>query len=172
MLFDKMIGATRGATAALALGLMTFGPAQASDDTAAVTAVSDAFYAALNEMLAGTPVSAKIAPLWLDAPGVTAQHPIGGRDTGLSTLVGAFDGVAGLASGGEVALTDQAIAVFGDTAVETGVEVGEAILAGETTPLEYRVTNVYTRTGDGWRMVHHHTDTSTPLIDLITRLNK
>ncbi|SHH20996.1 nuclear transport factor 2 family protein [Marivita hallyeonensis] len=173
MFEEKKKVAMRGAASALALGVLVAGSAQADDGGAAgVSMVSSAFYAALNDMLAGTPVSNEIAPLWLDADGVTAQHPIGGRDIGLNTLAGAFDGVASLAEGGEIALQDQAIAIFGDTAVETGVETGQATLAGKEIALEYRVTNVYTRTEDGWRMVHHHTDLSAPIIDLLASLHQ
>lgn len=153
------------ATAALAVGLVT--PALADDG---VEAVSDAFYGLLNEMMVGKPVSDRLAPLWLDAEGVTAMHPIGGRDTGLEALLPPYDGVASLAVGGDIRLDDQAIAVFGNTAIETGVERGSGVLAGEEITLKYRVTNVYVRTEDGWRMVHHHTDLSTPIIDLLARL--
>ena len=167
MLCKTFRTAGRGAAAAiLAIGLAT--PALAEDG---VEAVSDAFYGLLNEMMVGTPVAERIAPLWLDAEGVTAMHPIGGRDTGLEVLIGAFDGVASMATGGDIRIDDQAIAVFGDTAIETGVERGRAVLAGEEIALEYRVTNVYLRTEDGWRMVHHHTDLSMPIIDLLTRLD-
>lgn len=166
-MFYRTFGAMgRSAAAAiLAVGLAT--PALAEDG---VHAISDAFYGLLNEMMVGTPVAERIAPLWLDTEGVTAMHPIGGRDTGLEVLKGAFDGVASLATGGDIRIDDQAIAVFGDTAIETGVERGRAVLAGEEFTLEYRVTNVYLRTEDGWRMVHHHTDLSPPIIDLLARL--
>ncbi|WP_417668147.1 YybH family protein [Roseibium sp.] len=155
------------AAAILAVGLAT--PAFAEDG---VEAVSDTFYGLLNEMMVGTPVAERIAPLWLDAEGVAAMHPVGGRDTNLAALLGAFDGVASMANGGEIRIEDQAIAVFGDTAIETGVERGRAVLADEEIALEYRVTNVYLRTEDGWRMVHHHTDLSMPIIDLLTRLER
>ena len=153
------------AAAVLALGLAT--PAFADDG---VKAVSDAFYGLLNEMLVGTPVADRIAPLWLDAEGVTAMHPIGGRDIGQETALGAFDGFASLAEGGEARIDDQKIAVFGDTAIETGVERGRVVMAGEEIVLEYRVTNVYVRSEEGWRMVHHHTDLSAPIIELLTRV--
>lgn len=176
MFGNRMEVARRGISAGLVTGLVTgalsVGAAQADEAAPAeVLAVSNAFYAALNEMLVGTPVASRIAPLWSDAEGVTAQHPIGGRDTGLENVVRAFDAVASLASGGQLALEDQAIAVFGDTAVETGVETGTAVLAGEELDLEYRVTNVYTLTEAGWRMVHHHTDPSTPLIAFLAQLS-
>lgn len=153
------------AVAIVAFGLAT--PAFAEDG---VETVSGAFYGLLNEMLDGVPVADRIAPLWLDAKDVTAMHPIGGRDTGLEALLPPYDGVAGLATGGGIRLDNQAIAVFGDTAIETGVERGSGVLAGEEIALEYRVTNVYVRTEDGWRMVHHHTDLSTPIIGLLARL--
>lgn len=169
MFGSKLKGVAQNASGGLALAVLATVGAQAEQSARAeVEALSDAFYAALNEMLTGTPVSQEIAPLWLDAKGVTAHHPVGGRDMGLGTLVAAFDGVASLASGGEVSLHDQAIAVFGETAVETG----RATLAGEDIPLEYRVTNVYTLTDAGWRMVHHHTDLSMPILDLLARLSE
>ena len=168
MMIYKTFGAVSrsAAIAILAVGLAA--PAFAEDE---VEAVSDTFYGLLNEMMVGTPVSDRMAPLWLDAEGVTAMHPIGGRDTGLKNLIGAFDGVASIATGGDIRIEDQAIAVLGDVAIETGVERGRAVLAGEEIALEYRVTNVYLRTEDGWRMVHHHTDLSTPIIDLLARLD-
>lgn len=172
MLRSGLKNFVQGASCGVAMAVLAAGTVQAEQSALAeVEAVSDAFYAALNKMLAGSPISQDVAPLWLDAEGVTALHPVGGRDIGLGTLVDAFDGVASLASGGEVALQDQAIAVFGETAVETGVEIGSATLAGEVITLEYRVTNVYTLSDEGWRMVHHHTDLSTPIIELLARLS-
>ena len=170
-MFGREMKVAKSVAAAMVMSLVATGGAEA-DSMADVRDVSDAFYAALSEMLTGKPVAGEIAALWLDAPGVTAQHPVGGRDTGRDVLVGAFDGVARLASGGTIMIDDQAIAVFGDTAVETGVETGLATLAGEAITLEYRVTNVYTLTDDGWRMVHHHTDLSTPIIDLLASLSE
>ncbi|MEO9651845.1 MAG: nuclear transport factor 2 family protein [Roseobacter sp.] len=156
----------RGVTAAVfTVGIAT--PALSEDG---VEAVSDAFYGLLNEMMTGIPIADRLAPLWLDAEGVTAMHPIGGRDTGLEALLPPYDGVASLAASGDIRLDDQSIAVFGDTAIETGVERGSGVLAGEEIVLEYRVTNVYVRSEDGWHMVHHHTDLSQPIIDLLARL--
>jgi len=172
MLRSGLKNLVQGASCGVAMAVLAAGAVEAEQSALAeIEAVSDAFYAALNEMLAGSPISQDVAPLWLDAEGVTALHPVGGRDIGLSRLVAAFDGVASLASGGAVALQDQAIAVFGETAVETGIEIGSATLAGEVITLEYRVTNVYILSDEGWRMVHHHTDLSTPIIELLARLS-
>ncbi|MEM1079739.1 MAG: nuclear transport factor 2 family protein [Pseudomonadota bacterium] len=165
-MFYKSFGALGRCAAAAVLVVGLAVPAVAEDG---VEAVSGAFYGLLNEMLAGAPVADRIAPLWLDAEDVTAMHPIGGRDIGQEAALGAFDGFASIAEGGEARIDDQRIAVFGDTAVETGVERGRVVLAGEEMPLEYRVTNVYVRTEDGWRLVHHHTDLSTQIIDLLDR---
>lgn len=166
-MMNKILGTGSRSAAAAILVVGLAASAQADDG---VEAVSDAFYGLLNEMMVGTPVADRIAPLWLDAESATAMHPVGGRDTGLEVLLGAFDGVASIATGGDIRIDDQAIAVYGDTAIETGVERGRAVLAGEEIALEYRVTNVYLRTEDGWRMVHHHTDLSMPIIDLLARL--
>ena len=79
--------------------------------------------------------------------------------------------MAGLASGGHVELRDQHIQVLGDdVAYEVGVEHGQAKLAGENIAIEQRVTNIYRREPDGWKVVHHHTDISPAMVDMLTRL--
>jgi ketosteroid isomerase-like protein len=43
-------------------------------------------------------------------------------------------------------------------------------MAGEQVPLEHRVTNIYRREGGTWKIVHHHTDLSPEMMELIQRL--
>jgi ketosteroid isomerase-like protein len=50
------------------------------------------------------------------------------------------------------------------------VEEGEATLAGERIQIEQRVTNIYRREGGEWKLVHHHTDASPAMNDLLSRL--
>lgn len=50
------------------------------------------------------------------------------------------------------------IRVVGELAYEVGSEVGELIATGQPVSFEHRVTTVYRRQGEGWKMVHHHTD--------------
>ena len=43
-------------------------------------------------------------------------------------------------------------------------------LAGQTLAIEHRVTNVYRREDGTWKMVHHHTDLSPAMMDLLAGL--
>jgi ketosteroid isomerase-like protein len=129
---------------------------------------STQFYAALNSMTDGS--AAPMTQIWSHGP-VTTLHPIGGRQVGWDEVRGSFEQVAGLASGGHVELRDQHIQVLGDdVAYEVGVEHGQAKLAGENIAIEQRVTNIYRREPDGWKVVHHHTDISPAMVDMLTRL--
>jgi ketosteroid isomerase-like protein len=60
--------------------------------------------------------------------------------------------------------------VHGDMAYELGVERGEFKMAGHPVSLEHRVTNIYRREAGTWKLVHHHTDTSPGMLDVLKRL--
>ena len=49
---------------------------------------------------------------------------------------------------------------------------GEATLAGEHIEIDQRVTNVYRREAGGWKIVHHHTDLSPAMLELLARLQQ
>jgi ketosteroid isomerase-like protein len=51
-----------------------------------------------------------------------------------------------------------------------GIERGHGKVAGEQIELEHRVTNVYRREGGQWKMVHHHTDISPAMVDILRRM--
>ncbi|HTX70324.1 MAG TPA: nuclear transport factor 2 family protein, partial [Thermoleophilia bacterium] len=57
-----------------------------------------------------------------------------------------------------------------DLAYETGIERGMVKVAGETVTIDQRVTNVYRREPDGWKIVHHHTDLSPAMLGILERL--
>jgi ketosteroid isomerase-like protein len=133
-----------------------------------VRAASAQFYAALNRMTGGD--AAPLADVWSHGATVTTLHPIGGRQTGWDEVRGSFEQVAQLATGGHVDVRDQSIQVDGDLAYEVGVEVGQATIAGERVTIEQRVTNVYRREAGEWKIVHHHTDVSPAMLDILSRL--
>jgi ketosteroid isomerase-like protein len=133
-----------------------------------VRTASARFYAGLNSMMAGD--AAPLADAWSHGASVSTMHPIGGRQTGWDEVRGSFEQVAQLASGGHAELRDQSLQVAGDMAYEVGIEQGQATLAGEQITIEQRVTNVYRREAEGWKMVHHHTDLSAAMLDLLSRL--
>jgi uncharacterized protein (TIGR02246 family) len=133
-----------------------------------VRKASQQFYAALNRMVNGD--SGAMADIWSHSATVTTMHPIGGREVGWDAVRASFEQVAEVASDGKVELKDQLIRVAGDVAYEMGVEQGQLKLAGHQAGIEHRVTNVYQRQAGAWKMVHHHTDKSPAMLDILSRL--
>ena len=133
-----------------------------------VRRASQRFYAALNRMANGD--SGAMAEIWSQSATVTTMHPIGGREVGWDAVRASFEQVAQAASDGKVELMDQLIRVAGDVAYEMGVEQGRLKLAGHQAAIEHRVTNIYQRQSGAWKMVHHHTDTSPAMLDILSRL--
>jgi ketosteroid isomerase-like protein len=133
-----------------------------------VRQASERFYAALTGMVNGDP--GPLIAAWGHDGDVTAMHPIGERDEGWERVRATFEQVGALASGGQVRLRDRLIRAGTDLAYEVGVEEGEATLAGERIALQWRVTNIYRREGGVWKVVHHHTDASPAMNDLLRRL--
>ena len=133
-----------------------------------VKAASAQFYAALNQMLTGHQGS--MDAIWSHGASATTMHPIGGREVGWDNIRPVWDQVASIASGGQVTLTDQLLSVAGDTAYEVGVERGQGTMAGEQVAIDQRVTNIYRREDGGWKVVHHHTDLSPAMMELLARL--
>jgi ketosteroid isomerase-like protein len=133
-----------------------------------VRKASEQFYAALNRMVNGD--AGPLADIWSHSAAVTTMHPIGGRQVGWDEVRGSWEQVAQLASGGQVKLSDQLIQVSGDMAYEVGTEQGQARLAGQQVSLENRVTNIYRREAGAWKIVHHHTDISPGMLDVLSQL--
>lgn len=133
-----------------------------------VRRASEQFYAGLNRMANGE--RGALADSWSHSATVTTMHPIGGREVGWDAVRDSFDQVAAIASDGSIRLTDQRIQVAGDMAYEVGVEQGAFTMAGHDVSLEHRVTNVYRREDGGWKLVHHHTDTSPAMLEVLGRL--
>ncbi len=103
-------------------------------------------------------------------PHATAQHPIGGRDRGYEEIIASFAKVAGIAGGGEIRLEDQIIDAGSDMAVETGMEVGTLVIAGQKATIHQRVTNVYRLEDGAWKVAHHHTDMSPGMLEILESL--
>jgi ketosteroid isomerase-like protein len=129
---------------------------------------SDRFYAALNRMLNGD--AGPLSEVWSHESDVTTLHPIGGRQVSWEQVGPVWEQVAHICSGGQVRLDDQLLRTGGDLAYEVGIERGQATMAGQTLAFEQRVTNVYRREAGGWKLVHHHTDVSPGMQDLVSRL--
>jgi ketosteroid isomerase-like protein len=133
-----------------------------------VRKASKQFYAGLNSMATGD--SGPLADIWSHNAVVTTMHPIGGREVGWDAVRGSFEQVAKLASKGKIELKDQIIQVAGDLAYEVGIESGQLAFAGEQVTIDHRVTNIYQRQAGAWKIVHHHTDISPELMNVLRRL--
>ena len=130
-----------------------------------VRKASKQFYSGLTKMLDGD-LSAMDA-VWSHDKTVTTMHPIDGRETGWEAVRNSFAQFSEAASSGTVELTDQVIQVHGDLAYEIGVESGQFSLAGQPITVKQRVTNIYQRHGSDWKMVHHHADLSTSMMNAL-----
>jgi ketosteroid isomerase-like protein len=125
------------------------------------------FYAALNRMANGD--AGPLADIWSQGSAVTTMHPVGGREVGWDKVRESFQKVAQIASEGRIKLDDQIIQVTGDLAYELGVERGQLKIAGQQATIEHRVTNIYRREGGRWKIIHHHTDVSQAMLDVLKR---
>jgi ketosteroid isomerase-like protein len=62
------------------------------------------------------------------------------------------------------------IQVAGELAYELGNERGQAIFSGHPVTLDHRVTNIYRLEADSWKIVHHHTDVSSAMLDVLNQM--
>lgn len=133
-----------------------------------VREASEKFYVGLNKMANGD--AGVLADIWSHSTTVTTMHPIGGREVGWDKVQQSWEQVANIASDGQIMLSDQIIQVAGDMAYELGIEHGQFKLAGKPVTIEHRVTNIYRHEAGEWKIVHHHTDVSPAMQDLLNSL--
>ena len=129
---------------------------------------SNKFYAALNKMVNGS--SQSLSDIWSHSSAVTTMHPIGGRQVGWKDVWATWDQTAQVASEGQVKLQDQVIHVAGDMAYEIGIENAGFTIAGQKVTDQVRVTNIYQKEGGTWKIVHHHTDLSPAMVEILHKL--
>ena len=133
-----------------------------------VREASKRFYAGLNRMANGD--AGPLADIWSQGADATTMHPIGGREVGRGKVQESFQQVAQVASEGLIRLDDQLIRVTGDLAYELGIERGTLKLVGQQAAIDGRVTNIYRREAGKWKIVHHHTDISPAMLEILNRL--
>jgi ketosteroid isomerase-like protein len=129
-----------------------------------VKAASDRFYSALSRM-----DIAQLPEVWSHSESVTTMHPMGGEQVGWQAVRESFEQADGAMTDVHVEIADQIIQAGEDMAYEVGVERGHGTVAGETISIEHRVTNVYRREAGGWKLVHHHTDVSPAMVEILQR---
>jgi len=133
-----------------------------SDDE--VRAVSDRFYRALSALDID-----QLPEVWSQSADVTTMHPMGGEEVGWQEVRRSFEQAAGAMTDVHVEFDRATLVAGDDLAYETGRERGRGKIAGEQIEFEQRVTNVYRREGGRWKMIHHHTDISPQMVDVLTR---
>jgi ketosteroid isomerase-like protein len=129
---------------------------------------SNQFYAALNKMVNGN--SQSLSDIWSHDSAVTTMHPIGGRQVGWKEVWATWDQTAQVATEGQVKIQDQFIRVARDVAYEVGVESAGFKVAGQKFTDQVRVTNIYQKEGGTWKIVHHHSDLSPAMVEVVHKL--
>lgn len=135
-----------------------------------VEQASDQFYAALNQMVA-TGDAGPVTAVWSQSQAGSTMHPIGGREIGRDQVLAAWEQAGPAFSGGKASAHDLVvIPLCDDVAYTVGIERFEGKMGGETVRGEWRATNIYRREDGGWKIVHHHTDASPVLMEMLARL--
>jgi ketosteroid isomerase-like protein len=99
--------------------------------------------------------------IWSHGSDVSATHPFGGRMLGWDEVRDSWEQAAQAFSGGQVALDEMVVVPISEDAAYTlGTEHGQGRIGDATVGIDWRVTNIYRREADGWKIVHHHTDFS------------
>jgi ketosteroid isomerase-like protein len=131
-----------------------------------VRQASEQFYAALNSTLDGD--SSPMEEIWSHGSDVSAMHPFGGLMVGWEEVGASWEQAARAFSGGQVALDEMVVvAITEDAAYTLGTEHGQGNVGDQRVGIEWRVTNIYRREADGWRIVHHHTDFSSEVAQAV-----
>jgi ketosteroid isomerase-like protein len=125
------------------------------------------FYEALNRTLGGNDPVPMLA-LWSHGAEVTALHPDGARDLGWRQVRLLVENWAKHVSGGRIALVAPQVQLLGDVAILTGWERGGLRINEEQIRVDARVTLVFHREDEDWKVVHHHVD-AVPEVREITR---
>lgn len=99
--------------------------------------------------------------LWSRSEDVTLANPLGPPAKGLQRVFEAIDSAAAAVREGE-GLTYEVISSYDtpDLAYEVALQGGKMKLgdAQDVVPVSLRVTSIFRREDDGWRVVHRHAD--------------
>lgn len=99
--------------------------------------------------------------LWSERDDVTLANPLGPPAKGFEEVCQVIDSAFALISEGESYTFDiLSLVETPDLAYEIGIERSVAKLgnAAEKVPISLRVTTVFRREDDGWKIVHRHAD--------------
>ncbi|MDQ3904750.1 MAG: nuclear transport factor 2 family protein [Actinomycetota bacterium] len=127
--------------------------------TSDLNELRDQYHRSVAAFIQGDPDVQK--PLWSRRDDVTLANPLGPPVKGFDAICEAADRAAEQISDGEGYTFDTVSWVeTADLAYEVGLQRNRAKLAGATekVPISLRVTTVFRREDDGWKVVHRHAD--------------
>lgn len=119
----------------------------------------DRYHRSVEAFIQGDPEVQK--PLWSAHDDVTLANPLGPPAKGLEAVWQHMDRAASLISAGEdYTFTSIAVVETADLAYEVGIESNVVRIgkATEKVPISLRVTTVFRREDEQWRIVHRHAD--------------
>ena len=120
----------------------------------------DQYHQSVAAFIQGDPGVQK--PLWSRRDDVTLANPLGPPAKGFDAVCQIMDSAASQISEGDGYTFDTIAWVeTADLAYEVGIQRNRAMLgnAAEKVPITLRVTTVFRREDDGWKVVHRHADT-------------
>ena len=127
--------------------------------TSDLNKLRDQYHQSVAAFIQGDPDVQK--QLWSRRDDVTLANPLGPPAKGFDAVCQAADSAALQVSEGEGYTFDTITWVeTADLAYEVGIEHSRAKLGGaaEKVPISLRVTTVFRREDDGWKIVHRHAD--------------
>ncbi|MDQ0618497.1 YybH family protein [Arthrobacter globiformis] len=127
--------------------------------TSDLNQLRDLYRKSVEAFIQGDPNAQK--PLWSERDDVTLANPLGPPAKGFDRVCQVMDSASALISEGEGYTFDSiAVVETPDLAYEVGIERSVAKLGGaeEKVPISLRVTTVFRREDDGWKIVHRHAD--------------
>ncbi len=123
----------------------------------AVRQAADAFYEALNAMFKGD--VAPMKDVWSHDDDVVYMGPGGSIKVGWDKVFKDWESQAARKLGGKVMPKDVHFTVGDHIAVMYAIESGENTnINGKREKVAIRVTNLFRKKGDAWKMIGHHTD--------------
>jgi ketosteroid isomerase-like protein len=137
--------------------LVSTTPARAAENnTAAVRAASNQFYAALSQLFTGD--MAPMEALWSHRKDVTYMGPAGGFRVGWDAVRKDLASQAAMKLGGSIKPTQVKITAGSDLATVSNMEVGSVTIQGKKKAISLRATSIYRKENGQWKMIGHHTD--------------
>jgi ketosteroid isomerase-like protein len=125
---------------------------------------NDRLYAGLNDMFKGD--LEILNKLWSQSEKVTQMGPFGGRLTGWQAVQEEFQRTAALNLGGSIVCAELHVFAGLEMGYTVCVEEGENVDAqGNPVKVSHRATNIFRYENGEWKLVHHHTDISSQLIE-------